>query len=195
MTFKAAPTPGQTRGTATPGADPGGYMMPAEEGSLTWFEKALITFKAKSADTRGILSFFQCDVPYGWQAPVHQHANEAELFFVTEGTWEIFVNDTVHKVEPGCTVWIPPDTAHSIFVSSRRGRGYSVITPGGFEVFFEETGEPATVASMPTHQTREPTVDELLAAGKELGWVLVEPQPRRLGQDGPAPRPDASSPS
>ena len=178
MTFQR--TPGQDRGTPTPGADPSGYMLGPDEGSMTWFEKALITFKAKSADTNGMVSFFQCDVPYAWQAPVHKHANEGELFYITEGEWEVFVNDTVHDVRPGCTVWIPPNTPHSIFVRSARGRGFSYVTPAGFEVFFEDMGEPATVPSMPTHPTREPTVDELLAGGEALGWVLVEPEPRRL---------------
>jgi mannose-6-phosphate isomerase-like protein (cupin superfamily) len=178
MTFEH--TPGHNKGTPTPGANPDGYMLGPDEGSMTWFEKALITFKAKDADTRGIVSFFQCDVPYGWQAPVHKHANEAELFFITEGEWEIFVNDTVHDAGPGCTVWIPPATPHSIFVRSKRGRGYAFVTPAGFEKFFEDMGEPATVASMPTHETRTPTVDELLEAGKDLGWELVEPEPRRL---------------
>src|ERR1700761_1244472 len=94
-------------GTPVPGANPDGYVLGPDEGSMTWFEGALLTFTAKAADTRGILSFFRNEVPYGWQAPVHRHANESELFFITEGEWEIFVRDTVHDVGPGCTVWIP----------------------------------------------------------------------------------------
>lgn len=167
-------------GTAVPGGDPDGYVLPEGEGSMTWFAGALVTMKAKAADTRGQLAFFECDVPYGWQAPVHRHANESELFFITEGTWEIFVNDTVHDVRPGSTVWIPHGTAHSIFVSSKRGRGYCVLTPGGFERFFETMGQPATVPSMPTHDTWVPTVEELMAGGQAMGWEFVEPEPRRL---------------
>ena len=72
MTFPR--TPGQDRGTPTPGANPNGYMLGPDEGSMTWFEKSLITFKAKSADTRGMVSFFQWDEPYAWQAPVRKHA-------------------------------------------------------------------------------------------------------------------------
>jgi quercetin dioxygenase-like cupin family protein len=167
-------------GTPVPGADPSGYMLGPDEGSTTWFAGALLTFKAKAADTRGVLSFFQCDVPYGWQAPVHRHAGESELFFITEGEWEVYVKDTVHLATPGSTVWIPRSTAHSIFVRSKRGRGYCVVTPAGFEKFFEDMGEPATVASMPTHPTRNPSPDELLAGGQAMGWEFVEPQPRRL---------------
>jgi quercetin dioxygenase-like cupin family protein len=107
-------------GTPIPGANPDGYMLGPDDGTMTWFAGALITFRAKAADTRGVLSFFQCDVPYGWQAPVHRHANESELFHITEGEWEVYVNDTVHLVTPGCTVWIPQSTAHSIFVRSKR---------------------------------------------------------------------------
>jgi quercetin dioxygenase-like cupin family protein len=180
MTFRTEKTPGQDRGTPTPGAHPNGYMLRPGEGTLTWFDRALITFMAKSADTRGIAAFFKCEVPYGWQSPVHRHANESDMFYITEGEWEIFVNDTVHLVTPGCTVWIPPATPHSIFVRSQRGTGFCYVTPAGFEVFFEEAGEPATVPSMPTHQTQQPSVADLQQLGANLGWELVEPEPRRL---------------
>jgi hypothetical protein len=86
----------------------------------------------------------------------------------------------VHLVTPGCTVWIPQSTAHSIFVRSKRGRGFCVVTPAGFEKFFEDLGEPATVPSMPTHPTPDPPVEELLAGGQAMGWEFVEPRPRRL---------------
>ena len=177
MTFNEYKAPFD--GTPVPGADPDGYALGADEGSMTWFVGALLTFKAKAADTRGQLSFFQCDVPYGWQAPVHRHANESELFFITEGEWEVLSNKEVHLVKPGGTVWIPAGTQHSIFVRSPRGRGYCVITPGGFEKFFEVAGAPATVPSMPTHKTRMPDAAELTQIGKDFGWEFVEPEPRR----------------
>jgi quercetin dioxygenase-like cupin family protein len=169
-------------GTPVPGTNPDGYMLGPDQGSMTWFVGALLTFKAKAADTRGTLSFFQVECLSGWQAPVHKHANESELFYITEGEFEIFVNDTVHLAGPGCTVWIPQNTAHSIFVRSQRGRGHCVITPAGFEKFFEDLGEPATTPSMPTHPTRMPSVEELLQGGEAMGWILIEPTPRRLDE-------------
>jgi len=179
---QSAGTPNAVRhaGTPTPGADPNGYMLGPDEGSFTYFVGGLMAFKAKAADTRGALSFAQVEVPYGWQAPVHRHADEGELFFVNEGEMEVFINDTVHLATQGCTLWIPPNTSHSLFVTSEVGRGWVVITPGGFEKFFEDLGEPATVKSLPTHPTRMPSVDELLETGAAYGWELVEPEPRRL---------------
>jgi quercetin dioxygenase-like cupin family protein len=174
------PTPAQEAGTPTPGAHPDGYLLGPDEGSHTYFVGGLMTFKAKAADTRGVLSFAKVDVPYGWQAPVHQHAHESELFYITEGEWEILVNDTVHRATAGCTLWIPPNTNHSIFVTSKIARGFCVIAPGGFEKFFEDLGEPAEVPSMPTHETRIPSVQELLEGGSRYGWNLVDPHPRRL---------------
>ena len=172
------PDPGA--GTPIPGADPDGYMLGPDEGSFTYFVGGLIGFKAKAADTRGALSFFEVDAPRGWQAPVHRHAGEHELFYVTEGELEILVNDTVHLATPGCTLWIPANTNHSIFVTSAIARGFAVVTPGGFEKFFEDLGEPATVPSVPTHPTRIPSEEEFLAVGAAYGWELVDPEPRRL---------------
>lgn len=40
-------------GTPIPGANPEGYMLGPTEGTYTWLEKALITFKTKAADTEG----------------------------------------------------------------------------------------------------------------------------------------------
>lgn len=180
MTFQSYQQANFEGATPTPGADPNGYMMPPDQGAMTWFDGGLITFKAKGLDTNNILSFFQCDVPYGWKGPVHRHAHESELFYITEGEWEVFVNDTVHDVRPGSVVWIPPGAPHSLFVNSPRGRGFCVVNPGGFEQFFEDVGEPATVPSMPTHQMAAPSVDDLARAGAKFGWELVEPEPRRL---------------
>jgi len=110
---------------------------------------------------------------------VHRHANESELFFITEGEWEVLSGGKVHLVRSGGTVWIPAGSEHSIFVRSKRGRGFCVITPAGFEKFFELAGEPATTLAMPTHQTHIPDAQELLKIGQDLGWELVEPEPRR----------------
>lgn len=167
--------------TPTPGADPKGYMLDPDGGTRTWFDGALITFKAKGLDTNHIMGYFECDVPYGWQAPVHRHANESEFFHITEGVWEVFVKDTVYDVRPGCVVWIPAGTPHSIFVSSKAGgRGSCYVTPGGFEQFFEDVGEPAAQPARPTHDWSPATVDDLARAGAKFGWELVEPEPRRL---------------
>lgn len=176
------PIPDQGPGTPIPGADPNGYMLGPDEGSYTYFVGGLIGFKAKAADTRGVLSFFEVDAPNGWQAPVHRHAGEHELFYVTEGELEILVNDTVHLATPGCTLWIPANTSHSLFVSSAIARGLAVFTPGGFEKFFEDLGEPATAPTIPTHPTRIPSAEEFLAVGAAYGWELIDPEPRRLGR-------------
>ena len=93
---------------------------------------------------------------------------------------EVLVNETVHRATAGCTLWIPSNTNHSLFVTSQRVRGFCVITPGGFEKFFEDLGEPATVQSMPTHQTRMPSPEEFMEVGAKYEWKFQEPDPRRL---------------
>ena len=91
---------------------------------------------------------------------------------------EVLVNETVHRATAGCTLWIPSNTNHSLFVTSQRVRGFCVITPGGFEKFFEDLGEPATVQSMPTHQTRMPSPEEFMEVGAKYEWKFQEPDPR-----------------
>lgn len=165
-------------GTPTPGADPAGYMLSQSEGDLVWFAGALLSFKAKALDTNGMLSFCQVDCLRGWQAPVHRHAHEAELFYIDEGDVDILVGDSVKEATAGSVVWIPPDTSHSIFVHSPTSRMLITVTPGGFEHFFEELGEPAKIPAVPTHEYHMPSVDDFVATGQKYGWQLEAPQPR-----------------
>ena len=51
-------------------------------------------------------------------------------------------------------------------------------TPGGFEHFFEELGEPTRIPAVPTHEYAMPSVDDFVATGQKYGWQLEEPQPR-----------------
>ena len=131
-----------------------------------------------------MMSFFNVEAPYGWDSPVHKHAGEGEAFYGLEGEMEVFVNDSVHLMKPGSFIWIPPDTPHSIFVRTPRAKGFAIVAPAGFEGFIEELGEPATVPSMPTHETRTPSVEELTEGGAKYGWQFVEPTPRRLDDGG-----------
>lgn len=94
MTFQHRHAHGD--GTPTPGANPDGYMLGPDEGHPFWFAGGLIDFKAKAADTGGLMSFFNVEAGYGWQGPVHKHVNEGEAFYGLEGEMEAFVNDTVH---------------------------------------------------------------------------------------------------
>jgi hypothetical protein len=41
------------------------------------------------------------------QALMHRYATESDLFFITEGAVQIFVNVTCNDGTPGCTVGIP----------------------------------------------------------------------------------------
>jgi quercetin dioxygenase-like cupin family protein len=165
-------------GTPTPGADPHGYHLEQGRGDHVWFAGALLTFKAKALDTDGMLSVCQVDCLHGWQAPVHRHAHEGELFLVVDGDVDILIGDDVAQGTAGSVLWIPPGASHSIFVQSPVCRMYVTVTPGGFEHFFEELGEPATIPAIPTHDPRMPTTDDFVAAGQKYGWQLEEPAPR-----------------
>lgn len=165
-------------GTSTPGADPAGYMLEDSRGERVWFAGALLTFKAKAKDTTDMLSVCHVECLHGWGAPVHKHSHEGEFFWVTEGDVDILIGDTVRQATAGCTLWIPPETSHSIFVHSDRCQMVVSVVPGGFEHFFEELGVSADYPGIPSPDLPVPSVDDFVRVGMKYGWQLEAPAPR-----------------
>jgi quercetin dioxygenase-like cupin family protein len=90
-------------------------------------------------DTDGTLSVVEShDVPGGGPPP-HIHHREDETFQIFEGEYEFRVGDQTIVVKPGTTLFAPRGVAHTYrYLGQTPGRLMCVITPSGFEGFFEE---------------------------------------------------------
>lgn len=90
-------------------------------------------------DTGGVVSAVEShDVPDGGPPP-HIHHREDELFQVLEGEYEWTVGGTTFIAGPGATVFAPRGIPHGYrYLGRSPGRLMCVITPAGFEGFFEE---------------------------------------------------------
>ena len=92
-------------------------------------------------DTNGIVSVVESqDVPGGGPPP-HIHHREDETFQILEGDYEFTVGGKTVLAKPGTTLFAPRSIAHSYrYAGKSPGRLMCVITPSGFEGFFEEIG-------------------------------------------------------
>ena len=92
-------------------------------------------------DTGGALSVVEShDVPGGGPPP-HIHHREDETFQILEGDYEFMVGGTTILAKPGTTLFAPRGVAHTYrYLGQTPGRLMCVITPSGFEGFFEEIG-------------------------------------------------------
>ncbi len=121
-------------------------------------------------ETGGIVAVVEShDVP-GGGPPLHIHRREDETFQVLEGEYEWTVGDKKFVARKGTTIFAPRDIPHTYrYLGKTPGRLMCVITPAGFEQFFEE------IAAMPPDQQQNiPAVIEI--ANKHQLEILPPPR-------------------
>lgn len=119
-------------------------------------------------DTNGVVSAVESqDVPGGGPPP-HIHHREDETFQVLEGDYEWTVGGKTFVAKEGATIFAPRGVPHTYrYLGQTPGRLLCVITPSGFEGFFEEID-----AMTPEQQQNIPRVIEL---GKKYGLEFPPP--------------------
>ena len=92
-------------------------------------------------DTGGVVSAVEShDVPAGGPPP-HIHHREDETFQILEGEYEWTVGGKAFVAQKGATIFAPRGVPHTYrYLGQTPGRLMCVITPAGFEGFFEEIG-------------------------------------------------------
>jgi quercetin dioxygenase-like cupin family protein len=119
-------------------------------------------------DTGGVLSAVEShDVPGGGPPP-HIHSREDETFQVLEGEYEFTVAGSSFVARKGTTIFAPRGIPHTYrYLGQSPGRLMCVITPAGFERFFEAIG-----ALTPQQQQDIPRV---VGIAKEFGLEILPP--------------------
>jgi mannose-6-phosphate isomerase-like protein (cupin superfamily) len=104
-------------------------------------------------------------------APLHRHSREDEYSFVVEGRVGALLGDDVVYGEPGDLIFKPRGQWHTFWnAGDSPARILEIISPAGFERFFEELSEQPVDAGPP-----EPAVLGALAEryGLELDFESV----------------------
>jgi quercetin dioxygenase-like cupin family protein len=119
-------------------------------------------------DTAGVVSVVEShDVPGGGPPP-HIHHREDETFQILEGEYEWTVGEKKFLAKAGTTIFAPRGVPHTYrYAGKTPGRLMCVITPSGFEGFFEDIG-----ALSPQEQQDIPRVMEI---AKKYGLEFLLP--------------------
>ena len=119
-------------------------------------------------DTGGVVSAVEShDVPGGGPPP-HIHSREDETFQVLEGEYEFTVDGKSFVAKHGATIFAPRGIPHTYrYLGQTPGRLMCVITPAGFEEFFEVIG-----ALTPQQQQDIPRV---ITIAKDFGLEFLPP--------------------
>ncbi len=96
-----------------------------------------------SADETGnTFGMFEDNIPPGAGPPLHIHEREDEFFRVLSGRFLFICGDTRTEVGEGGCLLLPRGVPHRFEnIGSTTGRLMVIVTPGGFEGFFQAVDE------------------------------------------------------
>jgi quercetin dioxygenase-like cupin family protein len=116
----------------------------AGEGPSAWVVGDTYTFKATAEQTGGAFALIEASIPPGSGPPPHTHTREDEAFYLLDGALEITAGEQTTLARPGDFVYLPRGLVHC-FRNPTVGaaRALILVTPAGFERFFQEVGMPA----------------------------------------------------
>jgi len=143
-------------------------QVPKDDGKAVNILGIPMLIRLHGRDTGGTLSAVEShDVPGGGPPP-HIHHREDETFQILEGEYEFMVGDQKILAKPGATLFAPRGIPHTYrYLGQVPGRLMCIITPSGFEGFFEAVG-----ALTPLEQQDIPRVMEI---AKEFGLEFLPP--------------------
>ena len=124
--------------------------------------------------------------PRSLAAPLHRHTREDEYTFVLEGQVGCLLGDDVLVAGPGDLVWKPRNEWHTFWnPTDEPARILEVISPAGFEHFFEELldmggafkAEPAALGALAERYGLEMQPDSIPGLVERFDLRMPEPVP------------------
>jgi len=102
-----------------------------------------VVFKLFGPDTSGRFAVVEHPLPPGTlAAPPHTHHREDEVSYVLEGEMTAEIGDQVIHAPAGTLVYKPKGVPHTFWnQGSEPARILEIISPGGFERYFEELAD------------------------------------------------------
>jgi quercetin dioxygenase-like cupin family protein len=141
-------------------------LSDASDGVTFTIFGASIRLIARAIDTDGRYTVFEQTTPAGWGPPRHVHANEDEIVYVLEGTYEISLGDQRRTVSAGGCAILPRGIPHGFQnVGDTPGRFMCVVSPGGLEEYFLDLAR----CSLP------PSPAQLVGMARPYGLTLLPP--------------------
>jgi quercetin dioxygenase-like cupin family protein len=129
---------------------PGIVVAPGEGQSLRLGGLGIV-FKLFGAETGGSVAIVEHPLEPGTlAAPPHRHQNEDEASYVLEGRVTIEIGERVIRASAGSLVFKPRGVFHTFWnETNERARLLEIISPGGFERYFEEVAALAALGVPP----------------------------------------------
>jgi mannose-6-phosphate isomerase-like protein (cupin superfamily) len=132
-------------------------LVPDGAGEALWFLGSLATVRVAGSQTEGRLTIVEFLNPPGFAPPLHRHTVEDEVFLLLAGRARFFCGDEVLAAGPGDVVLLPRGIPHTFVVDAGEAlRTLQITSPGGFDEFAREAGEPASARVIPDPAAVDP---------------------------------------
>jgi quercetin dioxygenase-like cupin family protein len=129
-----------------------------------------VTCRSPAEDTGGAYSLFEVVSPPGGGPPLHVHEREDESFYVLAGEFLVRTGDRTFPAPAGAFVRFPRGTAHAYRnVGAGAGRLLVIVSPGGYERFFE------AMSRIPVPPDGPPDLAQVMAVARRYGVDVVGP--------------------
>ena len=134
----ASSAPGESRFDGSGGP----RIIGPEDGKYADIQSIGVRFMAWTGETGGGFSLVEHPMPpRGLAAPLHKHSREDEYSYVLEGRMGALLGKDTVYAEVGDFVFKPRDQWHTFWnAGDEPCRILEIISPGGFERFFDELG-------------------------------------------------------
>lgn len=121
-----------------------------DDGPASWAMGSLFERLASSQETAGAFGLSLVTQPPGTATPLHVHAQEAEAFYVLEGTLIYRAGEEFHRLVAGSFIYLPQGVPHAFRVTGTSPvRFLGLVVPGGLFGLYDEVGMPAWERRLP----------------------------------------------
>jgi quercetin dioxygenase-like cupin family protein len=156
----------------------GAWVLGAKDGKAGMLGSMGVRFMLAGDKTGGGFSLVEHPIPpRALAAPLHRHSREDEYSFVLEGRVGALLGDQVVYGEAGDLISKPRGQWHTFWnAGSDPARVLEVISPAGFEGYFEEMVEYL-------RETRPPEPNALTAIASRYGLEVDRSSISRLTEE------------
>jgi len=148
------------------------FIQMPDEGHVLDMGPFQMRVRADASGTAGGFTLLEAAEPPGFGPPLHVHDDAAEAFYVLEGEYVIFIDDSEHVCPVGSFIYIPAGVEHGFRVGGVPSRKLNLYVPGAMVGYFEELAA-ARAAGTPLDE------DELTSAAARNSMRVLGPRPER----------------
>jgi len=156
------------------------YVTDYDDAKTYAFSGGIARVLAEAGKTDGGFSLLHMTLPQGNATPLHIHHTHDEAFFILHGEMKGVCGDEEWTASSGGFVWLPRGVPHAFQAVSEMATEVLVMTtPGGFDAFVADAGEPVSDAFAASVPGLNPALLAEIAARHDI--AIVGPPVTYLG--------------